>query len=240
MTDDAQGQEQSGRRSGRRRGAALAAALVLAAVGASAAASGALSEPPPVPAANEMRTEIDAMIESGMSPDDPKIQMLEDEVAELEAGATATPRREPGVDVAATLEAAEAAEAAEDAGVSTRSAGPSATPGAAGGPAAGGGQPAWESGPVQCEAVPGLLGAAEIAAALCVSVPQPDGTSRYVAVGPDGTVRSVAFGHDGDVRRLDDTAGGVPAALAPGATVTPEGDLVLTPPGGAAVTVDLR
>jgi hypothetical protein len=238
MTDDARGQKQPGWWS-RRQGAALAATLVLAAVGASAAASAALSEPPPVPAANEMRAEIDAMIESGMSPDDPKIQMLEDEVAELEAGATATPRREPGVDVGATLEAAEAAEAAEDADVSTRSAGPSAAPGAAGVPA-GGGQPAWESGPVQCEAVPGLLGAAEIAGALCVSVPQPDGTSRYVAVAPDGTVRSVAFGHDGDVRRLDDTAGGVPAAPRLGATVTPEGDLVLTPPGGAAVTVDLR
>jgi hypothetical protein len=61
--------------------------------------------------------------------------------------------------------------------------------------------------------VPGLLGPEEIAGAQCVSVPQPDGTSRCVAIGPDGTLRSVAFGHDGDVRRLDDTALGAPLAI---------------------------
>jgi hypothetical protein len=219
------------------RGPVMLAALALAAVGASAAASARLSQPEPVPVVEEMRDQIDAMIDSGMSPDDPKVRMLEDQLAELEAGAEAAPPREPGVDVEAALEQAEAAERAEDAGVSTQAAPSDAS---AAGQAAGESAPAWDSGPVMCEVVPGALGPDEIAGALCVSVPQPDGTSRYVAVGPDGTVRTVAFGHDGAVRRLADAAGGVAAARGVSVAATPAGDLVLTPQGRPAVTVDLR
>lgn len=212
----------------RRRIPVLATGLLLTAVAASAAAGAALSEEPPTPLEAEMRDEIDAMVDAGIPPDDPKVQMLEDALDELERGADAAAPPEPGVDVGALLEQSRAAEAAEDARVQTRGDDPSAA------------APAWDSGPVLCEVVPGLLDAGEIAGAQCASVPQPDGTSRYVAIGADGVARVVVFGHDGDVRRADDVPLGGPvpagAALAP----TPDGDLVVTPPGRAAVAVDLR
>ena len=88
--------------------------------------------------------------------------------------------------------------------------------------------------------MPGLLSAADVAEAVCVSVPQPDGTSRYVAVGRDGTVRSVLFGPDGMVRRLADTSVGAPVPRGSTAEPTPQGDLVVAPAGGAPVTVDVR
>jgi hypothetical protein len=185
---------------------------------------------PPVPLEADMQAEIDAMIDSGVPPDHPKVEMLEEALAELEAGGDATPPPEPGVDIAATLEAAEAEKAAEASGSASRSAAADAGTG---------GEPAWESGVVECEVVPGLLGPDEIAGAQCVSVPQPDGTSRYEAIGPDGTLRSVAFGHDGDVRRLDDTALGAPLAPGTVAEPTPAGDMVVTPAGQAPATVDL-
>ncbi len=221
------------------RGAVLAAALVLTAVAASAAASAALSEEAPVPLEDEMRGEIDAMVDGGMSPDDPKVEMLEEQLAELEEGADASPPPEPGVDVEALLDEAQANEAAEDAGVAARSAGPAGAATASGDEPAAGEEPAWDSGAVQCEVVPGLLGPDEIAGARCVGVPQPDGTSRYVAIGADGTARTVAFGHDGQVERLDDTTIGGPLAPDAAVAATPEGDLVVTPPGQAATTVDL-
>jgi hypothetical protein len=226
----------------RRRGAVLAAALLLTAVAASAAASAALSEEAPVPLEGEMQAEIDAMLDSGIAPDDPKVEMLEEQLAELEAGADADPPPEPGVDVEALLEEAQADEAAEDAGVATRSSGPAGSAAAdatAGRGGDDGDEPAWESGTVQCEVIPGLLGADEIAGARCVSVPQPDGTSQYAAIGADGSVRTVAFGHDGRVQRLDDVAIGAPLAPGTATAATPEGDLVVTPPGQAAHTVDL-
>lgn len=226
------------RRTSRRgRGPLLGAALLFTAVVASAAASASLSEEAPVPAEEEMQAEIDAMVDAGMSPDDPKVEMLEQELDELEAGGDQAPPPEPGVDVEALLEQAEAAEAAEDAGIATRSAGPA---GAAPGDGSPGGAPAWESGEVMCEVVPGQLGPEEIDGARCISVPQPDGTSRYVALGADGTVRTVAFGHDGAVRRLPDVAVGAPVGGRAAAAPTPEGDLVVTPPGRQPVTVDLR
>jgi hypothetical protein len=88
--------------------------------------------------------------------------------------------------------------------------------------------------------VPGLLSAAEVAEAVCVSVPQPDGTNRYVAVGRDGTVRSVLFGPDGIVRRVADTTVGGPVPRGSTAQPTPQGDLVVAPPGGTPLTVDVR
>ena len=220
-----------------RRGAVLAATLVLSAVAASAAASAALSEEAPVPLENEMRAEIDGMVEAGVDPDDPKVEMLEESLEELEDGADADPPAERGVDVEALLDEAAEDEAAEDAGVATRSADPGAV-------AADGsrddGETAWENGEIVCEVVPGQLGPEEIAGARCVSAPQPDGTSRYVAIGPDGTVRTVAFGHDGRVERLADSAVGAPVPGAAALATTPAGDLVVTPPGQAPRPVDLR
>lgn len=210
----------SGRRRPGGRGAVLFAALVLSAVAASAAASAALSQEAPDPLEQQMEAEIEAMVDAGIPPDHPKVEMLEEELAELEEAGDAGAPAEPGVDVEAMIEEAEEAEAREEAGVA---------------PA----EPVWDSGEVLCEVVPGILGPDEIAGARCASVPQPDGTTRYVAVAPDGTVRTVAFGHDGDVRRLADVA--VDAAVGPDTALaaTPEGHLAVAPPGQAPATVDL-
>ena len=61
-----------------------------------------------------------------------------------------------------------------------------------------------------------------------------------MAVGRDGTVRSVLFGPDGDVRRLDDVTAGRPVPTGSTAEPTREGDLVVTPPDDAAVSIDVR
>jgi len=194
------------------RGSALLAALVLTGVAASAAASAALSGPPaPSGIEAQLRAEIDGMREAGLPADHPKVQMLEEDLAQLQAASGRRPRRDRDADVGALLAAGQAADAA---GAQVAAA-----------EAAAEGAPLWESGPVECEPVPGLLSAAEVAGATCVSVPQPDGTNRYVALGADGVARTVLFGVDGDVRRLADTP--LPAAPVPGEAVaaTPEGDV---------------
>lgn len=199
------------------RGPVLGAALALTAVAASAAASAALSEPPDPPPAQRMRDEIDDMVAAGVPEDDPKVEMLEDAVEEL-GSADPSPPRDPGAaDVAGQIAAAEAGR------------GQGAPPGGS----------TWQSGPVLCEVVPGHLDAEEIAEAACATVPQPDGTARYVAVTPEGTVHSVLFAGDGRVRRLDDVRAG--ATVPPGSStgVTPAGHLTITPPGRPTLTVDL-
>lgn len=206
----------------------LLAALVLVAVAASSAASAALSEPPPVEMEQQLRDEIDAMVASGVPADNPKVEMLEDALDRLEQGAGEPARPEPGVDTGRVLADARSAEAAEDARARAAAGDPAATvpdhlP--------------WESGTVLCEPVPHLLSADEITGATCLSVPQPDGTGRYVAVGPDGTVRTVQFGHDGDVRRLDDTALAAPPAPGTEMSPTARGELRVEPPGRAPETV---
>jgi hypothetical protein len=208
---DAQHSAPRQRSRGRRRSTALLAALVLTAVAASAAASAALSqESGPTRLEADLQDEIDAMIASGIPADHPKVRMLEESLAALEAGADAPAKRDRGADVGGLLAEAEAA---DDAGARVAAA------------AAAAGAPLWESGTVECEPVPGLLAADEIAGAVCVSVPQPDGTNRYVAVGADGVARTVLFGADGLVQRLADTP--LPAPPAPGETLTPtlDGDL---------------
>lgn len=199
------------RRGGRSRGAGVFAALVLAAVAASAAAGAALSEPAPTAVEQQLRAEIEGMVDAGVPRDDPKVALVEEQLAAIEAGDRARAPAEPGLDVGALLAEARAEPA---------------------------GRTAWQSGAVLCEPVPGLLSAEEIAGATCLSVPQPDGSGRYVAVAQDGVVRSVRFGNDGDVRRLPDRR--VPGRPAPAAlSPTPQGDLRVTPPGAAAATVDL-
>jgi hypothetical protein len=197
--------------------------LALVAVGASTAASAAFSEPAPTAIEQQLEAEIEGMVESGLDEDDAKVEMVEEQLEAIEDGAGEL-AHERGVDTGAMIAAAEAeddAAAAAEARV------------------AAGDEFGWESGTVPCEPVPGLLPIEELTGATCLSVPQPDGTGRYVAVGPDGVVRSVRFGSDGDVHRLDDTHMGGPPA--PGATLapTPQGDVQVAPPGGAPATVDV-
>jgi hypothetical protein len=220
-------------RTRRRGGVVLAAALLLSAVGASAAASAALSEQPTPPVQEDLQRQIDGMLAAGLPPDHPKIQLLQEQLDLLRDGAGADAPPEAGVDVAATLDAAETEAQGEQSGTEARTVAPA-------GDAATTAEPAWESGAVECEPIPGLLSASDVDGAVCASVPQPDGTSRYVAVAPDGTVRSVFCGPAGEVRRLAD--GAVGGAVPRGSTVqpTPEGDLVVAPSGAAAVTVDVR
>lgn len=211
------------RRRGRGHAPVLVAGIVLAAVAAAAAAGAAVGEDPPTEIEAQLEAEIDGMVESGVPEDDPKVEMLEEEAEAIEDGAGEPARRESGVDTGEML--AEAAE--QDA----------ADADATGRDRVVAGDSDWESGTVVCEPVPGLLSVEEIAGATCVSVPQPDGTSRYVAVSPDGTVRTVLFGADGDVRRVDDTT--LPAPVPPGTALapTPEGDLQVTPPDEAPATI---
>jgi hypothetical protein len=211
----------------RLRGCVLFAAVVLAAVGASAAASATLSGPgssAPTALEEQLQAEIDALRASGLPADHPKVRMLQRSLDQLRAPVPARPRRDPQGDVGALLSESDARRA---------------DPRAAAAEAAAEGEPLWESGTVECEVVPGLLTAAEIAGALCVSVPQPDGTSRYLAIGADGVARTVLFGADGQVRRLPNRQ--VAAGLAPGTAVTPtpEGDLQLAPPGQQPTVVDV-
>lgn len=202
-----------------RRGGVALALVVLAGAVASAAASASLSQPAPTPLERQVQGEIDGMIAAGMSEDDPKVAMLRQQLAQMRTGDTAQPPREPGVDTGKLLAGG---------GGTAGTAAPATT------------EPAWQSGPVECEVVPGLLSAAEIAGAACASVPQPDGTSRYVAVGPDGFVRSVRFGAGGRVRRLADAR--LPAPAPPGTKVaaTAGGDLRLVEPDRQPTVVDLR
>jgi hypothetical protein len=222
----------------------LLPALVLAAVGASAAASASLAEPPASEMELQLDDELEGMADNGVPADDPKMGLLEEQRDELADGRGVPARREPGVDTAARLEEArevtgaqaraEAREAAPGATVESQAAGGRGVAGVEEGERA-----RWDSGPVVCEPVPGMLTMAEVTGGTCVSVPQPDGTSRYVVVAPDGTVRSVRFATDGAVRRLPDTALGASAPRGTTVVATREGDLRITVPGRAPTTVAL-
>jgi hypothetical protein len=205
----------------------LPAVLVVSGVLASAAASATLSDKAPAPAELEqhLQDQIDAMRAAGLPASDPKVRALQATLDQMRATSRIRPQRDPQGDAGALL-----AEAGEQ----------QADPRAAAAEAAAEGEPLWESGPVDCEPVPGLLSADELAGATCVSVPQPDGTSRFVALGADGVARIVLFGADGHVQRLPDTR--LPAGLAPGTAVTPtpQGDLELAPPGRQPTFLDLR
>jgi hypothetical protein len=176
----------------RRRTILAGAALGIAVVG-SASASGQTADPAPPGVAIELQREVDAMLAGGLPPDHPKVRMLEREVEALVDGTDAVPVPDPGMDSAeSATRAANGAEATtpeeavqlED----ELDAGDEA-----------------EAGAVECEPVPRVLTAAEVAgASSCVSVPQPDGTSRYLAVEPSGQVHVVRFGDGGSVGRMPD------------------------------------
>jgi hypothetical protein len=197
-------------------GAAVVASIGLTAVGVAGATR---RQPEPTEAERQVRREIAAMIDSGVPADDPKVEMLEAQADELRRSRRVEPPKEPGIDLGRRVADAKAAEQATTAGAPTG--------------------PAWQSGTVECEPVPQILTAEEVAGATCLGVPQPDGSTRYVAVGRDGVVRTVAFGPDGQVRRGPDRR--VPGGAAPGATVglTAAGDIRVTVRGRAPVTVDV-
>jgi hypothetical protein len=209
------------RRHRRATSATLLVAVIVAALGASAVASATLSQPAPVPAEQQLQEDIDNMIAAGLGPHDPKVEMLRRDLADLKAGRTATTREDMSRRAGAALDQARVADAG-GARAATEAA------------------PAWDSGSVECEVVPGLLTAPEVTGATCVSIPQPDGTARYLAIAADGTVRAVLFGPNGHVTRLPDFH--LPAAPAAGATFapTPEGDLQVASPGQAPAVVDVR
>jgi hypothetical protein len=231
--------------SGHRRlalGVSVAAAFGLTAVGV---ASAARRQPAPSEAERQIQREIDAMVDSGVPEDDPKVELLEGQVEELRRGGRANTATEPGIDlgrrVANARAAEQAADRARERAVRTR-AGSAASAGVAGQATTAGVPtgPAWQSGTVECEPVPQLLTADDVAGASCLSVPQPDGSTRYVAVGRDGVVRTVAFGPDGEVGRSPDRK--VPGGVAAGVTTvgpTADGDIRVTVEGKAPVTVDV-
>lgn len=212
----------------RRAGAGLAVAAAGGAVlvAASTAVSG--QDPDEVPeAVTQLEREIGAMRAGGMAADDPKVELLQDEVDALREGMDAQPRRDPGL--SSGPGAADARSSTpEDAARAAESAG------------AGGGAEAAE---VECEPIPQALEAEELVDAVCASVPQPDGTARYVAVVPGGEVQVVRFGGDGAAERLPDQSLPVGAASAPSADVTlvpsSDGDLVVESDGEELTTLDL-
>ena len=221
-------------------GAAIVTSIGLTVSGVAGAAR---RQPAPTEVERQVQREIDAMIHGGMPEDDPKVAMLEDQVDELRRGDRADPPKEPGVDLrrrVADAKAAERAAARDQAGrtgagsaASADVAGQATTAGVPTGPA-------WQRGTVECEPVPQALTADEVAGAMCLSVPQPDGSTRYVAVGSDGVVRTVAFGADGKVGRGPDRR--VPGGVTPGATSvgpTAAGDIRVVAQGKAPVIVDV-
>ena len=161
-------------------GAALAVIVAIAA-GSASAAPGQSPDPPPG-AAVVLQQEIDDMRAAGLPADHPKVQMLRREVEALLAGADATPVPDPGAPApGAAVQLEDQLDAADDAG------------------------PDVESGEVECEPVPQVLTAAEVeSASTCLSMPQPDGTTHYLAVQPSARAHVVRFGDDGSVERLPD------------------------------------
>jgi hypothetical protein len=202
-------------------GTAVVVSIGLTAVGVAGASR---RQPTPTEAERQVQREIDAMIDSGVPADDAKVEMLEAQADELRRSTQADPPKEPGVDLGQRVAQAKAAEQAGVADQATTAGVPTGA--------------AWQSGTVECEPIPQILTAREVAGATCLGVPQPDGSTRYVAVGRDGVVRTVAFGPDGEVRRRPDRL--VPGGAAPGAPVGPTaaGDIRVTV-GGRAVTVDV-
>jgi hypothetical protein len=203
----------------------VAAAGGVVLVAASTAVSG--QDPDEVPeAVTQLEAEIGAMRAGGMDADDPKVELLQDEVDALREGLDARPPRDPGLSSSA---AGARSSTPEDAIRSAETAG------------AGGGAEAAE---VECEPIPHALEAEDIEDAVCASVPQPDGTARYVAVVPTGAVHVVGFAGDGAAERLPDQALPVGAAAAPSSDLTlvpdADGDLVVEADGEELATLDLR
>ncbi|MFP3900771.1 MAG: hypothetical protein ACLFXM_07930 [Acidimicrobiia bacterium] len=195
----------------------LGLAVVVAAALAGSAAAASLSDDPPPDVEAMLREEIEAMIAAGVPEDHPKVESLREDLRAMERSHDTDAPAEPGVDLGARVDTARERVAA----------GASGTGG-------------WDRGEVLCEPVPGLLTIDDVADAVCVSAPQPDGTNRYVAIGPDEVAHVVTFDDEGEVARLADRS--VPGPIVPGETsVTPtaDGDLQITPPGRPPAVADL-
>ncbi|HLM64973.1 MAG TPA: hypothetical protein VK306_11795 [Acidimicrobiales bacterium] len=232
-TDDAPTHEPPGddapdrrdeRASTRQRLTVATAALALGAVVAVSArgASGDQQRPAVV---ETLQDEIDDMVSAGMSEDDPKVRMLQEELDALVDDLGDHGQDEDGVDLQAASEAGEMPDTPEEAAARADEVRPD--------------QPA-ERGPVECEVVPQQLSADEVTGARCVSVPQPDGTSLYVVVAADGAVHIVEFGPQGRVQRLDNRR--LPAGVdARRVELVPDrtGDLVLQAGGRRLGALDL-
>lgn len=167
--------------------------------------------------------EIQAMLADGVMPNDPKVVMLEEDLTSLQAGEVLPEVAEPGVDLGGVLGMPHRG--------GTRAAALDLTTAVA-----------WDNGVVECEPLPpDILSVAEIDDARCVSAPQPDGTSRYVAIVPDGTVRVVRFASDGAVSRQPDLHLDLLGIPLPGIELVVEllGDVVLTVSGEPVATIDV-
>lgn len=168
-------------------------------------------------------SEIQALRAAGVAPDDPKLTMLEEDLASLEATVGTESLPEPGIDMGGLL--------GEPHRGGTRSAELD--------------RPApvtWDSGVVECEPLPpDILTAAELTGARCVSAPQPDGTSRYVAIDPGGTVRVVRFATDGAVSRQPDQHVDLLGIPLDGAELVVEqvGDVLVSLSGEPVTTIDI-
>jgi len=171
-----------------------------------------------------LRSEVEAMLASGMAPDDPKVAALQRDLASLERGTRIRQPGEPGLDMSRVLGAPR--------GRGARSvAVDEVTPRTS---------TAWDQGAVDCEPLPpNLLTAADVAGARCASVPQPDGSGRYVALAPDGTLRVVQFEPDGPVTREPDRhVDGIPPSLdGVSLGVDGSGRLVVTVEGAPGPTI---
>jgi hypothetical protein len=185
--------------SGRQTAAVLVAAAAVAGLlswTARQPASGDETEPPPVEA---LRAEVEAMVDSGLPEDHPKVQMLTEDADELaeQWGDEGVP--EQGVDLEREAARGELASSPDEAERQSAEVGTDLPPAVT---------------PVDCEPIPQRLSAEAVAGARCMTVPQPDGSSLYVALAPNGRVRSVAFAPGGEVTRMADTT------LPPGATAS--------------------
>lgn len=208
-----------------RRWAAAAGVCLVVSLGGAAGA--ALDDPTPPPIADRLEREAEAMVDAGVPANDPKVEMLEAEAEAIADGAGATTPKEPGVDLAHTPEA-KVATSGSPAAMDRVEAVESAE-----------GKSPWDLGRVDCEPIPPTnLTAAEIAGATCLSLPQPDGTARYVAITPDGTVRVVRFAAGGAVDRLPDRRLPAPPARGTAFAGTTAGDLGVTL-AGESITVDV-
>jgi hypothetical protein len=139
-----------------------------------------------------LESEIETMLANGTPASHTKVQRLQQDLNVLRNGVQTPMPGEPGLDLSSTLGASR--------GSGIRSVALDDHGGVANTEPV-----AWDRGEVVCEPVPPeALDVTELAGAICLSAPQPDGSSRYVAVAPDGTVRVVRFEINGNVEREPD------------------------------------
>jgi hypothetical protein len=124
-----------------------------------------------------LEAEIAALVDAGTAEGDPRLEMLQDELAALRRGLRTRAPGEPGVDLSDVGPDRVRRERAD--------------------------RSLWDNGPVVCEPVPpGVVTAEEVAGATCRSLLRADGSSLYLVRRPDGQEIRVRFRTDGRVTRL--------------------------------------